>query len=167
MKRLYVLAALLMLAAACSRGSERIQPGRWEFEVVTTSIDAPGLSPEVQQTARAQLNRPQRNRECVTAANAANPLHDLREQLTRSPGATCQTSDDVFAGGVIRFRSTCRPTNGAGQIQLNLEGRFEPIALQADLSIDVDIPNPAGGAAVTLHSRGTVKGRRLGDCAQP
>lgn len=166
MKRFRILLPLIALVPACSRGPDRIQHGRWDFEVVTTELDAPGLSAEQQQQARAALNQPQTSRECVTPDEAANPLSEIREQFTRNQGATCQTSDDVFSGGVIRFRASCRSSNGsAGQVQLALEGRFEAITLMADVSVSAEVPNGAGGT-VTLRTRGRLRGRRVGDCAR-
>lgn len=167
MKRLRILLPLIALVAACSRAPDRIQHGRWEFEVVTTELDAPGLPAELQQQARAALNQPQTNRECVTPDRAANPLREIREQLTRNQSVTCQTSDDVFSGGVIRFRASCRNSNGSpGQLQIGLEGRFEAITLLASMSLNAEIPNPNGSGALTLRTRGTLRGRRVGDCAR-
>jgi hypothetical protein len=167
MKRLRTMLPLIALAAACARAPEGIQPGQWEFEVVTTEIDAPGLPPEAQQQARAALNQPQRTRECVTPDKAASPLRDFRDQLTRAQGMTCQTSDDIFSGGDIRFRATCRNSNGGpGQLQFELEGRFEAITLLASLSLNAEIPNPNGSGMLTVRTRGTLRGRRVGDCAR-
>ena len=46
MKRLRILLPLIALVAGCSRAPDRIQHGRWDFEVVTTELDAPGLPAE-------------------------------------------------------------------------------------------------------------------------
>jgi Protein of unknown function (DUF3617) len=168
MKRLCILLPAIALVAACARPPDRIQPGMWEYEVVTTSVDAPGLPAEALQQAQAGLNQPQRSRECVTADNAANPLREVRDQLTRSQGVTCQTSDDAFSGGVIRFRATCRNSaGGLGQVQLTLDGRFAPITLLADVSVDAALANPNGSGTQAVRTRGTIKGRRIGRCARP
>ncbi|HVQ08814.1 MAG TPA: DUF3617 family protein [Allosphingosinicella sp.] len=168
MKRLCMLLPAMALAAACARAPDRIQPGMWEYEVVATSVDAPGLPADAQQQAQAALNQPQRSRECVTPDNAANPLREVRDQLTRSQGVTCQTSDDSFSDGVIRFRATCRNSaGGPGQVQLTLDGRFAPITLLADVAVDAEVPNPNGSGTQAVRTRGTIKGRRIGSCARP
>lgn len=118
MTKLIVLVPAVALVAACSRAPAGIQPGMWEYEVITTAVEAPGLPAEVLQQAQSGLNQPQRNRECVTQDEAANPLREMRDQLTRNQGASCQTSDDTFSGGVIRFRASCR--GAQGQLQLAL-----------------------------------------------
>jgi hypothetical protein len=167
MKRLRILLPLIALVAACSRAPDRIQHGRWDLEVVMTELDAPGLPAEAVQQARAALNQPQTNRQCVTANEAANPLREIREQLTGNQSLACQTSDDVFSGGVIRFRSSCRNSNGTpGQLQLAIEGRFETITLQASVTVNAEVPNPNGSGTLTLRTRGTLRGRRVGDCAR-
>jgi hypothetical protein len=165
MTRLILLAPAIMLVAGCARAPAGIQPGMWEYEVTTTAVEAPGLPAETLQQAQSALNQPQRNRECVTPDNAANPLRDVRDQLTRSPGGACQTSDDTFSGGVIRFRASCRGSGGVqGQLQLTLSGRYAAITLLADIEVDAEVPNPNGSGTLTLRTRGTVKGRRIGSC---
>ena len=166
MKPLCILLPAIALVAACARAPAGIQHGMWEFEVVITAVEAPGLPAEALQQAQAGLNQPQRRRECVTPDNAANPLREVRDQLTGNQGVTCQTSDDTFSGGVIRFRATCRNSDGtAGQLQFTLDGRFEAITLLADVSVDAEIPNPNGSGMLAVRTRGTIKGRRIGSCA--
>ena len=166
MTRLILLAPAIALAAGCARAPAGIQPGMWEYEVTTTAVDAPGLPAEALQQAQAGLNQPQRNRECVTPDNAANPLREVRDQLTGSQGVTCQTSDDTFAGGVIRFRATCRNSAGTqAQLQLTLDGRFAATTLLADIAVDAEVVNPNGSGMQPVRTRGTVKGRRIGSCA--
>jgi len=165
MKRLCALLPAIALAAACARAPDGIQPGMWEYEVVTTAVEAPGLPAEALQQAQASLNQPQRSRECVTPDNASNPLRDVRDQLTRNQGVSCQTADDVVSGGVIRFRATCRNSAGTqGQVQMTLDGRFEAITLLADISVDAEIPNSGGSGVQSVRTRGTIKGRRIGSC---
>lgn len=162
MTRLCILLPALALAAGCARAPAGIQPGMWEYEVTTTAVEAPGLPAEALQQAQAGLNQPQRNRECVTADNAANPLRDVRDQLTRTQGVSCQTVDDTFSAGVIRFRASCR--GAQGQLQLALNGRYAATTLLADVEADAEVPNPNGSGTLTLRTRGTVKGRRIGSC---
>jgi hypothetical protein len=165
MKKLIMLAPAIALVAACARAPAGIQPGMWEYEVTTTAVEAPGLPAEVLQQAQSGLNQPQRNRECVTPDDAANPLGEMRDQLTRSQSASCQTSDNTFSGGVIRFRASCRGSGGAqGQLQWALNGRFAAITLLADVEVDAEVPNPSGSGTLTLRTRGTLKGRRIGSC---
>lgn len=167
MKRLWILLPAIAAVAGCARAPDRIQHGRWEFEVTATSIDVPGLPEEAQQQARAALNQPQRSRECVTADEAANPLEDMRDQLTGNQSMTCETSDDQFSGGVLRFAANCRSGAGTqGQLRFSLSGRYEATTLLADLSVDAEAPNPNGSGMLTIRTRGTVKGRRVGDCAR-
>lgn len=165
MKRLILLAPWIAVLAGCARAPDQLQPGRWEFELVITSLEAPGLPAETQQMMQASLNRPQTNRDCLTSDAAANPLRELREQVTRGQeGMTCQTSEDVFSRGVIRFGANCQAVNG-GRSQLTLEGRFNAITLQADISGNAEVPNPNGAGSQTVRTRGMIRGRRTGDCA--
>jgi uncharacterized protein DUF3617 len=169
MKRLLVLAPSVLAIAACSRGPDNFQPGQWEMAMEVTGVDAPGLAPEVQTQLRAMMNRPETNRDCMTADQAANPLRDLRAGMRQgmsSMGAqlNCEfANNDTFAGGTIRITATCRPRTGPGQARLLMEGGYTATSMDSRFTWTFEGPNPRGGTQ-SVRLSGTAKGRRLGEC---
>jgi hypothetical protein len=169
MKKSILLAAgvAAILVAACSKGGpEHIQAGQWEMKAKLTQLDAPGAPAEQLAPMRAQLNQEQTNRTCITADQAANPLRQFREMMTRGqPGATCTTDEDTFAGGVIRIRVTCRSANGQpGQGSMTMEGNFTDTTLHATMTVNAQGPG-AGGGTQALRMTTEINGNRTGECA--
>jgi hypothetical protein len=167
MRRFCMLAVGIAAIAitACSRGPEHIQAGEWEMRMKLTDFDAPGAPAEMVASSRAQLNQERTTRSCITPEQATNPLRDVRAAMTQVPaGASCNTEEDRFAGGVIRLRVTCRATNGQqGQATIAMDGSFSETTLQATMTMTAQGTEP-GGAQRTLRVNSEVRGIRVGDC---
>jgi len=158
-------AAILVAACGGGGGPAHIQAGQWEMKAKLTQIDAPGAPPQALAPMRAQLNQEQTNRTCITADQAANPLRQFREMMTRGqPGAACTTDEDTFANGVIRIRVTCRSSGGQpGSGTMSMEGSFTDTTLQATMNINAEGPG-AGGAPQSLRMTTEIRGSRVGEC---
>jgi hypothetical protein len=186
--RVSIAAGAALLVAACGsqggnntgaagegggggQGARTLQPGEWEMTSQMASVEIPGAPPEVQAQMRAQQGRTQTDRTCITPDQASNPLRQLRETMTGPDGPNCQTSEDTFAGGIIRIRTTCRrPGNAQGSAQLAVEGTFTATTLTATVSINAQGANVAGPGTTAMRVSTSLRGRRIGDCpanAQP
>jgi hypothetical protein len=156
--------AAIAIVAGCSRGGPATMPaGQWEMKSKLTQLEVPPAIEQMMGPLRAQLNREQSNRTCITQDQASNPLRDLRTMMSRNqPGATCTTNDDTWANGVIRVRVTCRGTTGApSQGSMSLEGTFTADTMQATMTVNADAP---GAAGQSIRMTSTLSGRRLGEC---
>lgn len=152
-------------AQAGGQGAGSLQPGQWEMTSRLESIEIPGAPPEVQAQMGGQRGRAQTDRTCITAAQASNPLRQLRESMAGPGGQNCQTSEDVFAGGVIRIRTTCRRPGGAvGSAQIAMEGTFTATTLAARISVNAEGANVAGPGTTAMRLTTNLSGRRIGDC---
>jgi Protein of unknown function (DUF3617) len=149
-------------------GPQSIQPGQWEMTQRLAEVDMPGAPPQVLAQIRARQNRPpQTSRTCISAEQAANPMGQFREMMTRGQrGATCQPTDTVFGGGVIRISVVCRGTGGGpSQGRFAMEGTFTGTTIQARVSIDAQGPAPGGRPGTqTMRMSTTLSGRRVGEC---
>jgi hypothetical protein len=148
-------------------GPQSIQPGQWEMTQQLGQVDMPGAPPQVLAQIRARQNRPpQTSRTCITPAQAANPMGQFREMMTRGQhGATCQPTDTVFGGGVIRISVVCRGTGGGpSQGRFAMEGTFTGTTIQARVSIDAQGPAAGGHGTQTMRMSSTLSGRRVGEC---
>src|SRR5215216_4936284 len=121
MKRFILLAPAVALAVACSGNTGTIQPGQWETTTRFSSVEVPGMAPEMAKQMQSQLaNQAQTQTRCITPAEAANPTGGMMGQ---NP-AGCNFTDQVFSGGVIRVHGTCQPPGGQGQIRMSWEGSY-------------------------------------------
>lgn len=163
--------AIAVATAACSGGggangqsaAVRLQPGMWETTDVFTTADVAGLPEALAAQVRAQLNRPETNRNCVTPQMAADPARNLRDALTRggAPGGAsqqCRFSESTYANGAIRVRATCGP------VQLTMDGTYTATTTNIRVETSAQNPPAAGAAAGRFRLSGTSTGRRVGDC---
>jgi hypothetical protein len=142
-----------------------MQPGQWEMAVQVRSIEMPGAPPEAQARIRSQLGRTQTNQDCITPEQARNPLSQMRQMVAQGRAASCQFTDQVFGGGVIRIRATCPGPGGQpGAGQVSMEGSFTATTLQAALSVSATGANPAMPGATGMRMIVDVRGRRVGEC---
>lgn len=155
-------------AAGPAAGAASMQPGQWEMVTRIASIEMPGATPEQQAQIQQQQPPPQTERTCITPEEAANPLARFRESMSRDQqGFDCQGNDDnVFAGGVVRIGMTCRSQASPGdQTRLAMVGQFTATTVQAAISVDAQAPSAAqSGGPTAMRIRGTITGRRMGDC---
>ncbi|HVQ08813.1 MAG TPA: DUF3617 domain-containing protein [Allosphingosinicella sp.] len=161
MKRLIILAPAIVLVTACGGGGgDSIRPGQWDMTMEMTSIEAPGAPDAMVQQMRSQLASQRRTQsQCVTAEEARNPSRSMTGQ---NP-AGCEFSDTTWSGGNIRVRATCRPAGGP-QMQMSLEGTYGAEQINSRINMNMEMPNPAGGAPMQIRVGGTMTGRRTGDC---
>ena len=155
MKRLFLLAPTLALAAACSGNSDSIQPGNWEFTTRFTSVEMPGMPEAMAKQMQSQMaNQTQTQTRCITPAEAANPTGGMMG--AQNPEG-CQFSEQTFSGGTIRMRGTC-PVPGQGQMQMSWEGRYTDTTMEGNLTTELS------GGPRAMRMAGPLNARRTGDC---
>lgn len=163
--RHWIAAAPVLLLIACGEGgvgggAVSLQPGQWETTVQFTSIDIPGAPPEMMNSMREMMSRPQTRSECITPEQAANPTGNM---VTQGAGNNCQFSESTFAGGTIRVRGTCQQP-GQGSAQMSMEGSYTATTMQAQITSEVQGAAGAQGPQ-TVRMSGTFASRRTGECA--
>ena len=157
MKRLILLAPVVVLAAACGGGGTgTIQPGNWETTTRFTSVEMPGMPAEMAKQMQSQLaNQANTQTRCITPAEAANPTGGM---MGSDNPQGCQFSDQTFAGGTIRVRGTCPGPGGQGQIRMSWEGSYTDTTMQGNITTEVT------GGPQPMRMSGTINSRRTGDC---
>ena len=163
MKRLVLWAPSLALLAACSGGSDQIQPGMWETTSRMTEVEIPGMPPAVAEQMKAQMaNQTQTQSQCITPEQAANPAGNMLNAGGDAQG--CQFSDSTFSGGVIRVRGTCPGPAGAGTANMSWEGTYTATTMEGRITAEVQAPPGAQGGPQNIRMSGTLASRRTGDC---
>ncbi len=159
MKKLALFAPTLVLCAACSGSAVSLQPGQWETTIQFSAIEVPGV-PEAQLAAmRAMMGQPQTSSACMTPEEAANPGNRMMNPNGDNSG--CQTSENTFAGGVIKIHATCQTPRGA--MTMNMEGSYTATTMQAQINQQIQAPPNTPGPQ-TVRLTGNLSGRRTGDC---
>lgn len=167
MKRLLILAPAILLVASCSRGPDRIQAGQWEMTFTMTSLEVPGAPPEAQARMRQGLNRPETNRACISAEQAANPMAELRRMMSQNQQSSgCRFTDETYGGGVIRIHATCQQPGSPARGDVAIDGTFTTTTLDATLTASGQ-GLPTGGGAQSGRIGASIRGRRVADCPTP
>jgi hypothetical protein len=143
-----------------------MQPGLWEMAVQIRSLDVAGAPPEAQARIRSQVGRTQTNRNCITPEEARNPIGQMRDMVAQGRAASCQFTDQVFGGGVIRIRATCAGPAGRGSSgRVAMEGTFTATTVQATLTFSAQgAANPAMPGVTGVNMAADLRGRRVGEC---
>jgi hypothetical protein len=167
-------AALMMAAFGVGRGAAAdqaaaagsIRPGQWEMTARMDSVEVPGLSDDQLEQMRAAVTRPNTSLTCITPEKAADPLGEFRRSAASVPEQTCEISEDVFSGGVMRIAMMCRGSGEApGSTRMSLIGQYTATSIDGRLSIGTESPPPAPEAQPqVVRLSGSYTGRRLGEC---
>ena len=156
MKRLMLSVPAIVLAAACSSQSDSIQAGQWETTTRFTTVEVPGMPPEIAKQMQTQMaNQANTQTRCITPAEAANPTGGM---MGSDNPQGCQFSDQTFSGGTIRVRGTCPGPGGQGQIQMSWEGRYTATTMEGNITTEIS------GGPQNMRMAGTIQSRRTGDC---
>ena len=145
--------ALLIIAAAPAASDGTIQPGQWETTTHFTTIEIPGMPPQVAEEVTRQM-RPETALRCITPAEAANPTGEM---LSR-PEENCRFSQVTFSGGRIHVEGACPAPDGNGEMRLSWEGSY------TDTRMGGTITTQMTGTEPEMRLAGTIDSRRIGDC---
>jgi len=165
-------AATLLLAAACSKGTDRnadgklsssevsaeasklvLKPGKWQTTTLITDMDVTGLPAEMLEAATGTRTT---TTNCVTPAQAARPDPQI---FTGRKDVDCTYQRFSLANAKIDAAMTCNPPAPAGRLALVLAGNHSPTAFAMGMTMKTDFP---GMGAMTMKA--TVSGKHLGAC---
>ena len=137
-----------------------LQPGNWQTSVTFSNIEVPGIPEQQAAAMRQQMGRPQTRANCITPAQAANPMGDIMGQPRRG----CTFVKNTFAGGVIDVAANCTAPN-QGQAQLAMTGSYTANTINAQIRMEARPPQGTQGGPQMVRMSGTVSSRRVGECA--
>lgn len=168
MKRLVV--AMLLLAAGCSKETDRnadgklsasevsaeasklvLKPGKWQTTTLITDMDVTGLPANMLEAATGTRTT---TTNCVTPAQAARPDPQI---FTGRKDVDCTYQRFSLADAKIDAAMTCNPP--AGRLALTLAGNHSPTAFAMGMTMKTDLPG-----AGTMTMKATVSGKHLGAC---
>lgn len=163
MKKMLVLGPCAALLFACSGGGTgpvTMQPGQWETTVQFANIEVPGV-PEAQVAAmRSALSRPQTRPQCITQAQAANPMGNMMGQTSQG----CNFTKNTFANGTIDISGTCNPPGGQATATMTMTGTYTANTITAQVTTEARPTSQMPGQPQMIRMTGTISAHRTGDC---
>lgn len=128
--------AVLASLAVCAPAQADIRPGEWEIEAAVAAGGAQGIPPV-------------RQRQCLSAQDAANPARLFAQ------GGSCQYADRRDNGSAFSFSLRCTapvPITGRGSVN------YAPDTIDGTLDLRID------AAGTVIEQKVRMRGRRLGPC---
>tara|TARA_B100000678_G_scaffold287671_2_gene294680 strand:- start:342 stop:905 length:564 start_codon:yes stop_codon:yes gene_type:complete len=143
-------------AEAASGGEVKIQPGQWENTIEFTEFDIPGVPENMKDMIAGQLGKSITTKSCITQEEADKPNAGF---FGGEKNDNCTYQEFDRSGDKLKLRMTCKTDDG-GTAKVAMDGAFakDKFTLTMDQKIS---GTPAGDVSM----KGTVTGKRIGDCA--
>ncbi|MGP1352679.1 MAG: DUF3617 domain-containing protein [Parasphingopyxis sp.] len=156
--RILTMAALPMLAlAACSGGSEALQPGQWDMAFAITDVSGEGVTEAMRDEIAAELDRELAMESlCISEGQAAEPDESL--VLNSEVISECNIGGATFENGTIDIAGTCGDGGNEGG-EIAVSGTYSATAIDAEMTATIR----DGGQEFSFA--GTVSGERTGECS--
>ena len=142
-------------AEAASGGDITMRAGQWEHTIEFTELDMPGVPAGMQDMLKQQMGSGVTTTTCMTQEEAEKPNADF---FGGEGQDNCTYEEFDRSGNKMTLRMTCDAGNG-GTAKVAMDGEFG--ADSFSLSMDNTM---SGGPTGDVTMKGTVSGRRLGDC---
>ena len=144
-----------MAAEAASGGDIAMRPGQWEHTIEFTDFDMPGLPENMKGTMSQHMGQKVTTTSCMTQEEAERPNADF---FGGQDNEDCTYEEFDVSGGNMTLRMTCKAGEG-GTAKVAMDGEFG--AESFTLTMDNQV---SGTPAGDMSMKGTVTGRRIGDC---
>jgi hypothetical protein len=162
MKLLLIGSAALLALSGCSKSNEIPRGGKYSPSVKLTSIDFPGMTPEIkaqaQQQFQTQFASVAGGERCVKSG-AGSDWKEMTNGMSKGLGGECKTLKDNSTPTVADMEMMCK-TPAAGDINISMKGKAEAESFSVDMVMKFD--NPAAGGKGSLAMNMSAK--RTGDC---
>lgn len=143
------LGSLMLFAAPATA---QIQPGKWQQEIQTVDIKAPGLPPQMLQ---AMKMRPISTSHCVTPEEAANGPGKMLEKDS-AKGSECKQVRYNMSGGKLDSVLECKGDKNE-KMRITMRGNYTPTSY--------DITAVMDGMAPIEQITTRMKARHAGPCS--
>ena len=144
-----------MAAEAASGGDVTMRAGQWEHTFEFTELDAPGVPESMKGILSDHAGQKVTTTSCLTQEEANRPSPDF---FGSEENENCTYEEFDRSGNTMTLRMTCETDQG-GTTKVAMDGEFgeESFTLAMDNTL-------SGTPAGEIRMKGTVTGKRLGDC---
>ncbi len=147
-----------MAAEAASAGSNPMRPGQWEQTMKFSEVNMAGMSgmPEgVAEMMQERMGSGFTITHCLTEEEVAQPS---TEMFSGEGQEDCTYEEFDITGNRMTMRMTCN-NQGGGTMKTAMEGEYGAESFELDVDTQM-----SGGPQGEMSMKGTVSGRRIGDC---
>lgn len=169
MRKFLILGVAALAVTACSKSADsngdgkvsgqeavaqmNIKPGQWEIKVTTTELDMPGAPDAVKKQVMEQMGKGVTISTCLKPEDVEKPGGNF---FGGDANSKCTFNKFDRSGSKMSTDMTCK--FGSMTIHTTSEGEFTPESYSLKTAQTSDTPMGK------RTSKGTVEGRRTGDC---
>ncbi len=158
---LCAVAAVLVLSA-CSSADEKPRKGKYKPEIELTTLEMPGMTPEMMTAAKAQMKTQfaaQAGGEQCLGGTDKSDWKQMNEGMSKGFGGECKSVRDKSTDTTVDSEMKCTGT-ALGDVTVTVKGVAETESVNMDIIMNLD-KLPTGGTG-KLGMKMTAK--RVGDC---
>lgn len=143
---------------AAAGAAPRMLPGRWEGTATVTSMEMPGMPPEMGEQMKAQMSKPHPFSNCLTPEEANKPAADFF-----SGGAEgCVYDHFSMNNGTLDAAMTCKGRGPGGTMHATMKGDFSGDSFQ--LAMTSKTTGAAGQPMSSFTMAMKMEAKRVGEC---
>lgn len=143
-----------MAAEMRSEGAIDMEPGEWEVKTSFTELTAPGLPPQAQEMAKAQMLKGTTIKTCLTKEQVADP----GAEFLGGNNDACSFKRFDRSGSGMSAEMSCKLPGGM-TMDSTMDGTFAKASY--NMKLDSKMTGRPMGEVVM---KGTIEGTRIGDC---
>jgi hypothetical protein len=144
-------------AEMAAGGATAMRPGLWQIKIGVTDFVAPGVPEAAQATMKASANKGMTTQSCMTKEQVEKPGADFFGGVKEGG---CEFSKLDRSGNNMTVAMTCKP-GGKMVSNINMEGSFAAETYKMNMTQKIE-----GSPMGAVEMKGTIEGKRLGDCPQ-
>ncbi len=140
-------------AEMASGGKLAMKPGQWEIKMTNTDVDIPGVPEAAKAQIKAQLAKGITASSCLKQEDVDKPGGNF---FGADANSDCKFGKLDRSGNKISVEMTCKMQGLT--MHSTSEGEFGEESYKLNMSQKIEMPTG------TMTSKGTLEGRRTGDC---
>jgi hypothetical protein len=138
-----------------SGGAMDMMPGEWEVKVNFSNIEGDGIPEQAKAALKEQIAKGTTSKSCMTKEQAQKPGADM---FGSPDSANCTFAKFDRSGNKMSIDMTCKPA-GTIVLKSKMDGSFA--AEEYSMVMEQKMEGLPTGP---ITMKGTIEGRRLGDC---
>ena len=138
-------------------GATAMKPGQWEIKISVSDFAAPGIPAAAMATMKANAMKGITTQSCMTKEQVEKPGADFFGGVKEG---NCEFNKLDRSGNTMSIAMTCKP-GGKMISNIVMDGSFAAESYSMNMTQKVE-----GSPMGTVDMKGTIAGKRLGDCPQ-
>jgi hypothetical protein len=144
---------------AAAGAAPHMSPGRWEGTATVTSMEMPGMPPEMGEKMKTQMSKAHPFSNCLTPEQAKKPAADF---FSGGGAEGCVYDHFSMASGALDAAMTCKGRGPGGTMHATMKGNFSNDNFQ--LAMTSKSAGAPGQPMSSFTMAMKMEAKRVGEC---